>query len=141
MTNNPIILPLFLAAVLTCMAGNLFAQHTADTLHNIDEMKAVPPRGDTAVLAVDRQNMRELSPETIMFILRHGTMNLYEEYPFSPQPAQYPMMQQLGMPYRNNIDGVTESMQKSLNDYYKKYHQGQIAGEVLNYLSFLLIFL
>jgi hypothetical protein len=137
MTNKPIILHLFLAAFLMCMAGISFAQHTADTLHNIDEMKAVSPRGDTAILAIDNPNMRELSPEIIMSILRHGTTNVYEEYLFSPLSAQYPMMQQPGMPYRNNIDGAMESIQKSLNEYYKKYHQGQTTGEVLNYLSFL----
>jgi hypothetical protein len=141
MTNKPIIPYLFLTAFLTCMTGNSFAQHAADTLYNVDGMENVPQRGDTAILSVDKPNMRELSPEIIMSILRHGTMNLYEEYPFSPQSAQYPMMQRPDMPYKNNIDGVTESMRKSLNEYYRKYHQGQTTGEVLSYLSLLLIFL
>lgn len=139
MINKQIILPVFLVIFLMCWAGNSFAQHTADTVH-IGAMKDCSSQRDTAVLSV-KQNMLDPSPEIIQSILRYGTMNLYNQYPFSSRSAQYPMALQPEMPYNHSINGVMESMQKSLNEYYKKYHQGQTTGEVLSYLSLLLFFL
>jgi hypothetical protein len=99
------------------MANNLFAQQVTDTVTTVSRMDNISYLNDITPLSVDRQ---------IQMILWHQTMELYGNPPFSlPSAPCNILIQQPEFPYRNNAEYFREVMQRSLQEYYKDYYDGQ----------------
>jgi hypothetical protein len=132
---------LFLVVVMGVTA--VYAQQAVDSMA-VQYVGNVPALGDTATLLVEKQILQDLSQEQkniIMMILRHGTADYYKKDPFMLSSDYDAMIRPSESPYRNNIDQLLKSMEANLRADYEKGHDARQAGKILNYLSFLLIFL
>jgi hypothetical protein len=123
-------------------ASHSVAQPAVDTVNCINGMSNIPYAGDTALVASIQK--QELSPETkamLRHIMQYGTADLYEKTPLLFPLDQYNMLRPPYTPYSHHIDQLEASLRKSLRKYYEEYYMANKAGEILSYLSWLLILL
>jgi phage-related tail protein len=134
---------LVLLLCLALCAATVYARQAADSIA-VQPVNTGLASGDTATLLVEKEILQDLSQEqknAVMMILRYGTTDFYKKDPFMLSSDRDAIIRPAESPYRNNIDQLLKSMEANLKEYYEKSHDANKAGEILNYLSFLLIFL
>jgi hypothetical protein len=120
------------------------AQYMTDTV-TIHRLNNTLSLSDTTTLVFgDDQKIKEQSHETriiLWYIMQHGELNLHEKYPYLRPFNQYGIVRQPEILDKYNIDRLKESLNNSVEEYYKEYYKASMTGTILSYLSFFLIFL